>query len=55
MSGTQDNILSLDIPTEDLDLAMLFKDLEQNKETLGIQDYSVSQTTLEQIFLDMNE
>ncbi len=34
------------------DLSAAFSLLEANKESLGILDYSISQCTLEQIFLD---
>ena len=38
------------IPTKDMALARVFKHFEDEKEPLNIQDYSVGQTTLEQIF-----
>lgn len=38
------------IPTKDMALALLFKSFEDSKQVLNIQDYSVGQTTLEQIF-----
>ena len=36
----------------DLTWATVFKKLEENKEQLCIEDYSVSQTTLEQVFIN---
>ena len=38
------------VPKEDKTIGWLFGQLEQNKRSLGIQEYSISQTTLEQIF-----
>ncbi|CAE7395821.1 ABCA1, partial [Symbiodinium microadriaticum] len=38
------------IPTKDMALAKVFKYFEDEKSVLNIQDYSVGQTTLEQIF-----
>ena len=32
-------------------LSILFRAIEENKETLSVQDYSLSQTTLEEVFL----
>ncbi len=41
------------LPQEDLSLALVFAEIEKNKHSLNIVDYSVSQTNLEQIFLDL--
>lgn len=38
------------IPTADVNLASVFGKFEQNKSTINLEDYSVGQTTLEQIF-----
>ena len=38
------------LSTDDLSLGELFELLENNKEEIGIKDYSVSQTTMEQVF-----
>ena len=38
------------VPKEDKTIGWLFGQLEQEKHSLGIQEYSISQTTLEQIF-----
>jgi ABC-type multidrug transport system ATPase subunit len=38
------------LSTADLSLGGLFELLEENKEQIGIKDYSVSQTTMEQVF-----
>merc|ERR1711998_724137 len=43
--------LKCSIPVEMLSLAAIFGLIEENKAQLGITDYSVSQTTLEQIFI----
>lgn len=40
---------------EGFSLAKIFKQLEDQKDALEIEDYSVSQTTLEQIFLNMTK
>lgn len=38
------------LPTNALSWSSVFRQLETNKERLGIVDYSVSQTTLEQVW-----
>ena len=38
------------IPKQDKTIGWLFGFIEENKKKLGIQEYSVSQTSLEQIF-----
>ena len=38
------------LPSAGLTWASVFRQLESNKERLGITDYSVSQTTLEQVY-----
>ena len=38
------------LSTADLSLGRLFELLEEKKEIIGIKDYSVSQTTMEQVF-----
>ena len=40
------------LPTDQLSWSFVFRLLEENKEELGIVDYSVSQTTLEQVFIN---
>jgi ATP-binding cassette subfamily A (ABC1) protein 3 len=45
--------VSLTLPSNGLSWSEIFRKLEEHKEYLGIEDYSVSQTTLEQVFLDM--
>ena len=40
------------LPNEDVSWSSVFRFLEENKEYLGIVDYSVSQTTLEQVFIN---
>jgi len=51
--------LHLDIPLREEDmpefLANIFEQIESNKSDLNISDYSVSQTTLEQVFLKFAE
>ena len=40
--------VSYQLPLSHLSWAAVFKDIEENKERLGITDYSISQITLEQ-------
>ena len=40
------------LPNEEVSWSSVFRLLEENKEDLGIVDYSVSQTTLEQVFIN---
>lgn len=40
------------LPREGLMWADVFQTIESHKETLGIEDYSVSQTTLDQVFVN---
>ncbi|XP_019855200.1 PREDICTED: ATP-binding cassette sub-family A member 3-like [Amphimedon queenslandica] len=40
------------IPAEGVNWSSLFRKVEENKEQLGIIDYSVSQTTLDQVFIN---
>ncbi|GAM21164.1 hypothetical protein SAMD00019534_043390 [Acytostelium subglobosum LB1] len=44
-------VITYDIPTEKLSLARLFREFESNKQALGVLDFSVSQTSLEKVFL----
>ena len=39
------------LPASGLRLPEIFDDLERHREAAGIADYSLSQTTLEQVFL----
>ena len=39
------------IPSTNLSWSSIFRQMESNKEHLGIVDYSVSQTTLEQVWI----
>ena len=41
--------VSYQLPLSRLSWAAVFKDIEENKERLGITDYSISQITLEQV------
>lgn len=41
------------IPVKDFSLSQVFGALEREKERLGLEDYSVSQSTLEQVFLSL--
>ena len=47
MNGT----LAYEIPQESTQLSQVFTALEEKRVEFGITDYSVSQTTLEQVFL----
>ncbi|KAJ4944110.1 hypothetical protein JOQ06_012655 [Pogonophryne albipinna] len=46
------NMLQYQLPTSLTSLARIFSLLSQNKDTLSIEDYSVSQTTLDQVFVN---
>ncbi|KAF6019161.1 hypothetical protein EB796_022529 [Bugula neritina] len=46
------NSVQYDIPRENISWAAIFEKMESNKVSLNIEDYSVSQTTLEQVFLN---
>jgi len=41
------------IPVKDFKLSQVFGTLEKEKTRLGLEDYSVSQSTLEQVFLSL--
>lgn len=41
------------IPVKDFTLSQVFGTLENEKDRLGLEDYSVSQSTLEQVFLSL--
>ena len=42
--------MKLRVPKQDRTVGSLFRTMEKNKEDYDIQDYSISETTLEQIF-----
>ncbi|EFA77686.1 ABC transporter A family protein [Heterostelium album PN500] len=44
-------IITYDVPIHKVSLSKLFREFEQNKHKLGILDFSVSQTSLEKVFL----
>lgn len=46
------NLIEFTLPFRDTKLSKLFGKMEQNRINLNIQDYTVSQTTLDQIFVD---
>ncbi|XP_067952133.1 phospholipid-transporting ATPase ABCA3-like [Watersipora subatra] len=46
------NLVQYHIDKGELTWAIVFEKLEQNKAALNIEDYSVSQTTLEQVFIN---
>ena len=41
--------VSYQLPGENLSWSSIFREIENNKDRLGIVDYSVSQTTLDQV------
>ncbi|XP_076811813.1 phospholipid-transporting ATPase ABCA1-like isoform X2 [Clavelina lepadiformis] len=45
------NTTMYQIPPESTNLSKLFQDLEENKSEMQIQDYSLSQTTLDEVFV----
>ncbi|KAM6972808.1 phospholipid-transporting ATPase ABCA1-like [Aplochiton taeniatus] len=46
------NMLQYQLPSSLISLARIFSLLANNKDTLSIEDYSVSQTTLDQVFVN---
>ena len=42
----------MNIPSGDATLSQIFEFFELNKHQLGIEDYSVTQTTLDQVFVN---
>ena len=47
----QQGYLDFQIPSPNLSLAKLFREMERKKSEFGVEDYSVHQTSLEQVFL----
>ncbi|XP_061179443.1 phospholipid-transporting ATPase ABCA3-like [Saccostrea echinata] len=47
----QQGYLDIQIPHQSLSLAKLFKEMEKTKSEYNVEDYSVHQTSLEQVFL----
>lgn len=45
------DLLTFYVPTTDIKWSQIFGTLEQAKKSLNIEDYSIAQSTLEQIFL----
>lgn len=43
-------LLRYQLPRDSFDLAVVFQKLENGKKALGLEDYSVTQTTLEDVF-----
>ena len=46
------NLIEFTLPFKDSKLSTIFGKIEENRIYLNIKDYSVSQTTLDQIFVD---
>lgn len=46
----QGTLLNFKMPPQEMPLAAMFAKLEEAKSTLGIQEYALSQTSLEQVF-----
>ncbi|XP_076463176.1 phospholipid-transporting ATPase ABCA1-like isoform X2 [Babylonia areolata] len=46
------NMLQYQLPSQGLSLAQLFSTMEQAKAQFDVEDYSVSQTTLDQVFIN---
>jgi hypothetical protein len=44
-------ILSFQISREEVKLATLFEELKKNKQKLGIAEWGINQTSLEEVFL----
>uniref|UniRef100_A0A2C9L2Z3 ABCA1-4-like C-terminal R2 regulatory domain-containing protein n=1 Tax=Biomphalaria glabrata TaxID=6526 RepID=A0A2C9L2Z3_BIOGL len=46
------NMLQYQLPTDNLSLSRLFEAMELAKRDFHVEDYSVSQTTLDQVFIN---
>lgn len=46
----QDTRMRFEVPSKDSKISALFEVVEENKETLFVSEYGISQTTLEQVF-----
>jgi len=46
----QDTRIRFEVPSAGIKVGSLFSSIEENKEDLNLQDYGISQTTLEQVF-----
>jgi hypothetical protein len=44
-------LLTYEIPRSEMKMGRFFGSMESNKERLGIEDYSIAQPTLEQVFI----
>jgi ABC-type glutathione transport system ATPase component len=49
---THKNLFEYILPFKNTKLSQIFGKMEKNRETLNIKDYSVSQTTLDQVFVN---
>uniref|UniRef100_H2YX21 ABC transporter domain-containing protein n=1 Tax=Ciona savignyi TaxID=51511 RepID=H2YX21_CIOSA len=45
------SMIMYQVPLEDMNLSFLFDEMERNKSRLSIEDYSVNQTTLDEVFV----
>merc|ERR1712146_503835 len=50
LKEAHNGLLRYQLPTEGLVLATIFTELEAQRETLNLEDYAITQTTLEDIF-----
>ena len=50
-----DLVYRFEVPQKNLSLSKIFGEIEMRKDEIGIEDYSVSQTSLEQIFLQLSK
>ena len=48
-----DFIYDKKVPLEGLEVSKLFEELESKKEELGISDWGISQSTLEDVFMEI--
>ena len=42
-------LVTFQIPKDEMKMGVAFSQLEKNRESLGIEDYSIAQPTLEQV------
>jgi ABC-type multidrug transport system ATPase subunit len=46
-------LMKFELPRSGYTLAQIFRVMEENQKTLGVEDYSIAQTSLEQIFVSI--
>ena len=52
MISENGGLVTFQIPKDEMKMGVAFTQLEKNRETLGIEDYSIAQPTLEQVLYE---